>query len=178
MQRDELSCVDAYTTLIVTAYERYRAFWINLGRTAKLPTEEAEDILHAIMGSLLARRDVGFESIAHVRNYVARAMLNRAGQAYQRGQRVCEFEEGSPGTGSLEWTNDMGGLEQKEEREALKAVLQSMSEQDYQIVKLRFFSGLTFIEISQILGSPVSTLKSREDAALKRIRKFFAERGL
>ncbi len=178
MHRDEPPCVDAYTSLIVSAYQRYRPFWINLGRTAKLPTEEAEDILHAIMGSLLARRDVGFESIAHVRNYVARAMLNRAGQAYQRGQRVCEFDEGSTGIGLLESTGDVAGLEQKEERAALKAVLQSMSEQDYQIVKLRFFSGLTFIEISQIVGAPVSTLKSREDAALKRIRKFFAERGL
>jgi RNA polymerase sigma factor (sigma-70 family) len=176
MQSDEPICVDAYTTLIVAAYQRYRSFWINLGRTAKLPTEDAEDILHAIMGSLLGRRDVNFESIAHVRNYVARAMLNRAGQAYQRGQRVCEFDESASGMPEL--PIDMGGLEQKEERETLKHILQSLSEQDYQIVKLRFFSGLTFIEISQILGAPVSTLKSREDAALKRIRRSFAERGL
>lgn len=176
MQSDEPLCVDAYTSMIVAAYQRYRSFWINLGRTSKLPTEDAEDILQAIMGSLLSRRDVRFESIAHVRNYVARAMLNRAGQAYQRGQRVCEFDESAPVI--MESSIDMAGLEQREERDALKAVLQSLSEQDYQIVKLRFFSGLTFIEISQILGSPVSTLKSREDAALKRIRRFFAERGL
>ena len=73
---------------------------------------------------------------------------------------------------------DVGGLEQREEREALLSVLQGLSEQDYQIVKLRFFSGFTFIEISEMLGAPVSTLKSREDAALRRIRRLFADRGL
>ncbi len=176
MQDKDPICADAYTGLIVSAYERYRSFWINLARSTKLPTEEAEDILQGVMDSLLSRRDVEFESLAHVRNYVARSVLNRAGQAYQRGQRACAFDESH--CEEMDTTHDIAGLERKEERDALLSILQSMSEQDYRIVKLRFFSGLTFIEISEMLGSPVSTLKSREDAALKRIRKCFAERGL
>lgn len=176
MRKEDTILADEYTTLIVTAYRRYRSFWINLARTSKLSTEDAEDILHGVIGSLLSRRENAFESLAHVRNYVARAVLNRAGQAHQRGQRVCEFDE-NLGDG-LDVLRDVAGLEQREEREALLSVLQGLSEQDYQIVKLRFFSGFTFIEISEMLGSPVSTLKSREDAALRRIRRLFAERGL
>jgi RNA polymerase sigma factor (sigma-70 family) len=176
MSKEDAILVDAYTSLIVTAYQRYRSFWINLARTSKLSTEDAEDILHGVIGSLLSRRDPAFESLAHVRNYVARAVLNRAGQARQRGQRVCEFDETF--AEGLDVLKDVGGLEQQEEREALLAVLQGLSEQDYQIVKLRFFSGFTFIEISEMLGAPVSTLKSREDAALRRIRRLFADRGL
>jgi RNA polymerase sigma factor (sigma-70 family) len=176
MQKEQADRQDAYAALIVAAYERYHAFWINLARSARISTQDAEDILHGVMGSILTRRDVHFESLIHVRNYVARSVLNRAGQAHQRSQRVCEFDEsvGTDTPGPL----DVAGMERKEERDALVSVLQSLSQQDYQIVKLRFFSGLTFIEISEMLGAPVSTLKSREDAALKRIRKHFAERGL
>lgn len=176
MLKEHVDCQDAYAALIVSAYERYRSFWINLARSAKIPTQDAEDILHGVMGSILTRRDVQFESLMHVRNYVARSVLNRAGQAHQRSQRVCEFDE-SVGEEAPP-PPDVAGLERREERDALVSVLQSLSVQDYQIVKLRFFSGLTFIEISEMLGAPVSTLKSREDAALKRIRKCFAERGL
>lgn len=62
-------------------------------------------------------------------------------------------------------------LEQQEESTALRAVIRDLSQQDYEIIKLRFFVGLTFVEISRMLSVPVSTLKSREDAAIRRIRK-------
>ncbi len=88
---------------------------------------------------------------------------------------MCEFEEEvSIEIAPLEQVEI---LERQEERAALRAVINGLSRQDYEIIKLRFFSGLTFIEISRMLQKPVSTLKSREDAALRRIRKDMQKRA-
>lgn len=131
--------------------------------------EDGEDIVHGIIGSLLARQESGFESLEHIRNYVARAVINRAIQARQRSIRASEFnDESIPDKESFK---QLEMMEQMEEQAALRSVIGSLSHQDFEIIKLRFYSGLTFIEISRMLSIPVSTLKSREDAAIRRIRK-------
>jgi len=58
-----------------------------------------------------------------------------------------------------------------QEANELKIVLRKLRRKDFEIIKLRFYSGLTFSEISELLGRPISTLKSREDSALRKIRK-------
>ena len=72
MPKEDATLVDAYTTLIVTAYQRYRSFWINLARTSKLSAEDAEDILHGVIGSLLSRRRPGIR-IARARSQLCSA---------------------------------------------------------------------------------------------------------
>jgi RNA polymerase sigma factor (sigma-70 family) len=110
-----------------------------------------------------------FESLEHVRNYVARAVLNRAIQARQRSIRATELNEDSfPDSDTIK---QFEMIERMEEQSALRSVIGNLSKQDFEIIKLRFYSGLTFIEISRMLSIPVSTLKSREDAAIRRIRE-------
>jgi RNA polymerase sigma-70 factor (ECF subfamily) len=158
-----------HESLVTKAYKRYKAFWINLARTSLLSQEDGEDIVHSVVGAVLARDGLEFESLTHVRNYVARAVLNRAIQLRQRGLRSCEFDdEVSLDVSPFE---QEAILERQEERSALRVAVAGLSRQDYEIIKLRFYSGLTFAEISTMLGMPVSTLKSREDAAIRRIRK-------
>ncbi|MCC6396571.1 MAG: sigma-70 family RNA polymerase sigma factor [Bacteroidetes bacterium] len=158
-----------HVSLVTKAYKRYKVFWINLARTSLLSQEDGEDIVHAIVGSLLGRNGLEFESLIHVRNYVARAVLNRAIQIRQRGLRACEFDdEVSQEEAPFE---QEAILERQEERSALRVAIAGLTRQDFEIIKLRFYSGLTFAQISSMLDVPVSTLKSREDAAIRRIRK-------
>jgi RNA polymerase sigma factor (sigma-70 family) len=51
--------------------------------------------------------------------------------------------------------------------------LRRLPKRDFEILKLRFYCGLRFVEISTMLGIPISTLKSREDAAIRRLRSWF-----
>ncbi len=73
MRKSDPDVLDTYADLIAKAYRRYKGFWINLARTSLVTQEDGEDIVHGVVGSILARRDIGFESLEHVRNY-ARAV--------------------------------------------------------------------------------------------------------
>jgi RNA polymerase sigma factor (sigma-70 family) len=169
MATEDLEVRRCFRALVAEAYCRYKTFWINLARTSLLSAEDGEDLVHGILGSILGREDLSFESLDHVRNYVARAVLNRAIQIKQRGGRMSEFDEETVVDNTA--FTQQAILEQQEESMALRAVIRDLSQQDYEIIKLRFFVGLTFVEISRMLSVPVSTLKSREDAAIRRIRR-------
>ena len=169
MRNEDTEAHECFLRMISEAYCRYRTFWINLARSSLLSREDGEDIVHGIIGTLLARPEFVFESLEHVRNYVARAVLNRAIQARQRSIRATELNEDSfPDSDTIK---QFEMIERMEEQSALRSVIGNLSKQDFEIIKLRFYSGLTFIEISRMLSIPVSTLKSREDAAIRRIRE-------
>jgi len=169
MRKEGTEIQNGYARLISEAYSRYKTFWINLAKNSSVSAEDGEDIVHTIIGSLLGREAYPFESVEHVRNYVARAVLNRSIQARQRTLRTSELnEEVFPDTQSI---RQLETIEQKEEQAALRSAIGKLSNQDFEIIKLRFYSGLTFLEISKMLSIPISTLKSREDAAIRRIRK-------
>jgi RNA polymerase sigma-70 factor (ECF subfamily) len=72
--------------------------------------------------------------------------------------------------------------EQDRDEETLRAVLREairrLPPKDFEILKLRFYTGLTFQEISQMLDRPVSTLKSREMSAMKKVRAWFRKNGV
>jgi hypothetical protein len=83
------------TSMITKAYQKYKTFWVNLARTSFVSQEDGEDIVHGIISSILTRTDLEFESLEHLRNYVARGVLNRAIQIRARGVRVGEYDEES-----------------------------------------------------------------------------------
>ena len=63
-------------------------------------------------------------------------------------------------------------------RKVLLEGLAGLPKKDFNILKHRFYSGLTFQEISELTHVPVSTLKSREESAMKKLRKWFRKRGV
>src|SRR5512141_3102653 len=76
-----------------TAYRKYHRFWLNLARGQRVPEDEARDILHTIICSMLADDTKEFKSVEHIRNYVTRAILNRATLARQNAGRNISWNE-------------------------------------------------------------------------------------
>jgi RNA polymerase sigma factor (sigma-70 family) len=160
----------------VTAYRKYLRFWVNLARSSSLSEEDAQDVVHAVIASALALDRRRFESVEHIRNYVARGVLNRSFQMHQRGGRCTEFTE----------KIDVLFAERAEElnhdehllRSVLLQGLKSLSRKDFEVLKLRFYGGFTFQEISDLLHLPVSTLKSREESAMNKLRRWFRKRRM
>lgn len=150
------------------AYARYLRLWINLARTTMITREEAEDIVHGVVSSLLMRSDKQFESIEHIRNYVARSVLNRGIQLRQRGARLVDITET---TEIMMFREARSNASSELPDRTLLNIIKTLPENDFVIIKLRFFAGFTFKEIRELLDLPISTLKSRELAALRRIRK-------
>lgn len=157
------------------AYRKYHHFWITLARSSHVPASEAEEMLHAVLIAIIDDPDRHFESLEHVRNYVARAILNRVVERRRNDARFTEWDdESEKGSGENE---EMSPGEKRELHLALRKGMRGLPAHLYRVVKLRFFSGFTFQEMSEFLGLPISTIKSREEAALKRIRRVLKNHG-
>ena len=161
-------------TLWVTAYQRYYRLWMSLARSSHASTEDAQDIVHGVIAGILNNGSPQFESLEHIRNYVAKGVLNRVILHHQKSLRkVPLLETHEPVMDPyLDGTDSVGG-----DPRVLRELIGSLKQRDFEIIKLRFFSGLTFLEISQLTGKPVSTLKSREVSALKKLYKALRKKG-
>lgn len=68
-----------------------------------------------------------------------------------------------------------GDLARRSDHGKLMLALQSMSQEEQQVIVLGYFEGLSSSEIAERVGSPVGTVKSRTRTALIRLRSWFAE---
>jgi len=158
----------------VCAYRKYFRFWVKLAKTIHISEDDAEDIVHGVVSGILQDPKKSFESIDHIRNYVAKAVLNRAIQAKHRGEKRVAWTENT----EIRFCVDVDDTsDDRYFTQSLKEAILRLPRRDFDVVKLRYYAGYTFEEMSQLLRSPISTLKSREEAALKRIRKCLRKKG-
>jgi RNA polymerase sigma-70 factor (ECF subfamily) len=64
------------------------------------------------------------------------------------------------------------------QREQVREALKSLPEEQLKVVELAYFSGYTHVEIAQLLGLPLGTVKGRMRLGLKKIRDYFSSRDL
>ncbi|WP_343210701.1 RNA polymerase sigma factor [Anaerolentibacter hominis] len=64
-----------------------------------------------------------------------------------------------------------------EDRMVLRAVLNQLSEEERNIILLHAVSGLKHSEIAKSLGKPLSTVLSRYNRGLKKLKKYLTEQG-
>ena len=150
------------------AYRKYFGLWTNLARSSGLSEDESKDVVQSIIAGILCEPKKAFESVDHVRNYVAKSVFNRV--------KVVKARNGKK-TGWMEDTeirfavlpDDHCGDDQKL-RNSLCNAVRRLTRKDFNILKMRFFSGFTLAQVGEIMGMPISTVKSREDAILRKIR--------
>lgn len=157
------------------AYKKYCRFWLALARSATIPDEEAEDIVHGVIASALSQPSKEFQSLEHIRNYVSRGVINRVIQYRQRADRQVRLAEIHEIAAAVKTDEGMHDLDRR--REVLRRAILSLPDKNFEVLKYRYYSGLTFKEIGQLLHISISTLKSREDAAIRKIRRLFRKSG-
>lgn len=163
------------TGIWALAYQKYFRMWLNLAKSARISEDEAFDIVHSIIATAFGDTSKEFHSLEHIRNYVSRAVLNRAIQASQNNDRWEGWSENVEQAFLI--AEDCTELDDTLFAQALKEAVGRLPRVDFEIIKLRFYSGLSFQEISDLLHMSISTLKSREDAAVKRIGKWLRKKG-
>lgn len=101
-------------------------------------------------------------SIKNVKHYLYRSITNACFDFHRKGRRQ-KFE-------SIETANlpsqmyERGASEvliQVEEYERLEKLLETIPEEQSEVIRLRIFDNLGFVEIASILETPVTTIKSR-----------------
>ena len=63
------------------------------------------------------------------------------------------------------------------QRDQVREALNTLPAEQVKILELAYFSGYTHVEISELLGLPLGTVKGRKRLGLKKIRNFFESRG-
>jgi len=150
------------------AYRKYFGLWTNLARSSGLSEDESKDVVQSIIAGILCEPRKDFESVDHVRNYVAKSVFNRVKVVKARnGRKTGWMDETEIRFAVL--PDDLSGDEVKL-RQSLCAAVRRLTRKDFNILKMRFFSGFTLAQVGEIMGMPISTVKSREDAILRRIR--------
>ncbi len=173
---EEITVLLLSDALWVTAYKRYYRLWFTLARTSHASEDDAKDIVHGVIAAILSDQGREFSSLEHLRNYVAKAVLNRVILLKQQMRRrlplAAEHEH------HVTTIAEHVLIEDEEANKLIRQAILGLRKKDFEIIKLRFFEGLTFAEISVLLGKPISTLKSREVSALGKLRNALKKRGL
>ncbi len=71
---------------------------------------------------------------------------------------------------SISWIENM------EDRHVLQMALKVLDEEEAEIILLHAVSDYTFLEISRSLGKPLSTVLSKNQRGLKKLRKYLSEK--
>jgi RNA polymerase sigma factor (sigma-70 family) len=159
----------AVKAMWTVAYRKYFGLWTNLAKTSGLSDDESKDVVQSIITGILCEPKREFESLDHVRNYVAKSVFNRVKVVRARNGKKTAWQEDTEIRFAIH-PDEYSGDEVKL-RESLCAAMRGLSRKDFSILKMRFFSGFTLAQVGEFLDMPISTVKSREDAILRKIRK-------
>lgn len=143
--------------------------------------EEARDLCQEAF--LKAYRSLrSFKQEARFSSWLYQIALNlcRDRMRRLRGKTMVsldELEEGGvglpvPGPTALEQ------LQKRDLSRLVERAIQSLAEEQREVIILKEYQGLTFLEIAQVLGLPISTVKTRLYRGLDQLRSRLERQGL
>jgi RNA polymerase sigma factor (sigma-70 family) len=154
--------------------ERYRGLARNVAAGILGGRDEAEDLVQEAAAALLAalRREPGrFASLEHARNYFLKTVRNLALKQHRRTPPLQADDE-IPAT-ALD--DDLDTLQERRLR--LRTALLSLSDDERDLIARRYHGLETLAQVSSDTGIPVSTLHSREQSILARLRRKLGAEG-
>ncbi|MCM1518592.1 MAG: RNA polymerase sigma factor [Pseudoflavonifractor sp.] len=127
---------------------------------------DAEDVVHEAVKRIL-EADISKIKRDSIRMYLFRIVYNLCKDFYisdRNNRPLFEVDNEIPDT-SKEDELDM------EEIERLNNLLDNLPEREVEVVRMNVIDELSFVEISQILSTPASTVKSRFKSGMDKLRK-------
>ncbi len=127
---------------------------------------DAEDVVHESVRRIL-ETDLFKINRDSIKMYLFRIVYNLCKDYYiMRGnaRSLIEIDREIPDSSS----DDALDLE---EIERLNGILDSLPDKEAEVVRMNVIDELTFAEISQILSTPASTVKSRFKTGMEKLRK-------
>jgi len=159
-------------------YDRYGGLAYSLALRILGDSGRAEDVVQEAFLKLWNGAGRFDESRGSLRAWLTTAVRNRSidllrGRSLkERRELALKPEVVASGAGPEELA--AGALE----REAVRAALASLPDEQREAVQLAYFGGLTQAEIAELGGVPLSTIKGRTRLALEKLGAYLKERGL
>ena len=125
---------------------------------------DAEDILQDVFLKLF-RSEESLRNISHLEHYLIRAICNKC-RDYQRKKQynLIPIENAT----QIPVSDD--DISMHEEYLRISKLLEGLSDEQQEVVRLKCTDGLKFREIAKILGIPEATAKSRFRYAIEHIQ--------
>lgn len=157
----------AYETLI-RRHER-RIFY--LGLKFHKSYEDAEDFTQEVFLKAYEKLDT-FSKNVPFSAWLYRIGYNHGINRVSKKQTMELPDETAELIPGPETTPDME-LERKEELGAVQRILRRLPEMYNTVIKMRFFDGLSYAEIAEIIGKPINTIKSHIFRAKEMVKQAF-----
>lgn len=126
----------------------------------------AEDMVHEAIKRIL-EADVSKIKQDSIRMYLFRIVYNLCKDFYLTDRNIRPLSEAD---NEIPDTSNEDELDM-EEIERLNNMLEKLPERDAEVVRMNVMDELSFVEISQILSTPASTVKSRFKSGMDKLRK-------
>lgn len=127
----------------------------------------AEDIISTVFTKIYEHQDQ-IEEIESSKNWVFRIAHNAIIDFYRKNSKIIPIEN------FLDRGKEEEGYENiliKDEFTKVKKIIDELPESTKKMVYMRFYGGLKFREISELINVAENTVKSTVSRAIKRIRK-------
>jgi RNA polymerase sigma-70 factor (ECF subfamily) len=165
----------------------HRALAVNVCRGMLGDMDAAEDAVQMVIAGILGKLDQGalsFSSREHARNYLLKSIRNKAQDILKSGARKSPDSEEILPHVQEPGEDPLAALISREEEEGRKRRLDELAHGlsalktgEREVLTFRFVEGMKYREISELTGIPITTLKSREDSALKKLRAALEKSG-
>lgn len=130
---------------------------------------DAEDVVYESVNRIL-EIDISKINRDSIRMYLFRIVYNLCKDFFVSGRNIRQLTKADDEIPDISKEDALD----IEEIERLDGLLDSMPEREAEIIRMNVMDGLSFVEISQILSAPESTVKSRFKSGMDKLRnKFF-----
>jgi len=143
--------------------------------------EEARDLCQEAF--LKAYRSLrSFKQEARFSSWLYQIALNlcRDRMRRRRGKTMVSLDELEEG-GAAVATPGPSAIDRIQERDVSRLIaraIESLPDEQREVIILKEYQGLTFLEIAQVLGVPISTVKTRLYRGLEQLRSRLEHQGL
>lgn len=132
---------------------------------------DAEDVVHEAIRRIL-EKDISKIKRDCVRMYLFRIVYNLCIDFYLNSRNIRPLTDDDDEILDTSKDDDMD----LEEIERLNSLLESLPEREAEVVKMNVMDELSFAEISRILSTPASTVKSRFKSGMDKLRKQYLKK--
>lgn len=127
---------------------------------------DAEDVVHEVVKKIL-EADISKIRRDSIRMYLFRIVYNLCKDFYLKVQVIRQLTDAD---NEIPDTSKDDELDM-EEIDRLNSLLENLPEREAEIIRMNVMDELSFVEISHILSTPVSTVKSRFKSGMEKLRK-------
>ena len=112
-----------------------------------------------------------------VRTWILGIVHNRTIDALRRNQVHAKRRADIEGIEDREPASELTDVEalRRDERRRVRAAIETLPEAQVKVIELAYFGGFTHIQIAEMLGEPVGTVKGRMRLGLDKLRRELAE---